>query len=411
MPSERDLTLARREAARDPRVSSSGRHSRYWPLAAIALTALAAGVYLVPPYVRAASLVVRAANIGGRAEAIANAYASSVTVSPQHSVTTRYGDVAARFYRPQGTARRTVLLVPGIHSMGIDEPRLAALARDLAGTGVAVMTMALPDLTHYQITARSADIIEDAVLWMTARPELARDGRVGVIGISFAGGLAMVAAGRPSIRDHVAFVVSFGGHSDLSRVLRYLCTGEEVALPGVAVHPPHDYGVAVILYAGADRMVPPDQVQPLRDGVATFLLASQLTLVDMSQANATFAKARQMAQSLPEPSATYLKYVNDRNVSALGTALAPHLALEADPAASPEQASSPPTAPVFLIHGAEDTVIPPAESVLLARHLRERNVTVHLLLSSLITHAEVDKSAAAVETWKLIGFWASVLRQ
>ena len=52
---------------------------------------------------------------------------------------------------------------------------------------------------------------------MAAQPDLAPDGRVGIVGISFAGGLSIVAAGRPSIRDKVAFVVSFGGHGDLPR--------------------------------------------------------------------------------------------------------------------------------------------------------------------------------------------------
>ena len=104
--------------------------------------------------------------------------------------------------------------------MGITEPRLTALATDLAGSGVAVMALALPDLMGYQITARSADVIEDAVGWMAAQPEFAPDGRVGMIGISFAGGLSIVAAGRPSIRDKVAYVLSFGGHGDLERVLK-----------------------------------------------------------------------------------------------------------------------------------------------------------------------------------------------
>ena len=152
------------------------------------------------------------------------------------------------------------------------------------------MAMALPDLQHYQITARSSDVIEDAVAWMAARPDLAPDGRVGVVGISFAGGLSIVAAGRPAIRDKTAFILSFGGHGDLQRVMRYLATGRAPEVSGVRSHPPHDYGVAVILYAGADRVVPPEQVAGLRAGVETFLLASQLTLVDMDQANATFAK-------------------------------------------------------------------------------------------------------------------------
>ena len=67
---------------------------------------------------------------------------------------------------------------------------------------------------------------------MAQQPDLAPDGRVGIVGISFAGGLSIAAAGRPAIRDKVAFVVSFGGHGDLPRVMRYLATGEAPQVAG-----------------------------------------------------------------------------------------------------------------------------------------------------------------------------------
>ena len=124
------------------------------------------------PYVRAASLFVRVGNVGGPLERLADAIARDVTVLPRQRVPVRHGDVETQLYRPEGAVRRSVLLVPGVHSMGIAEPRLTALAHDLAGSGVTVMTMALPDLMAYQITARSADVIEDAVAWMAAQPEL-----------------------------------------------------------------------------------------------------------------------------------------------------------------------------------------------------------------------------------------------
>ncbi len=377
----------------------------------IALVLIGIAAYLAIPYARSASLFVRAANLGGSIETIADATARDVTILAQHAVPTRQGDVAAQWYRPSGQPRRTVLLVPGIHSMGISEPRLTALARDLAGSGTAVMTLALPDLMAYQITARSADVIEDVVGWMAVQPGVASDGRVGMVGISFAGGLSIVAAGRPSIRDKVAFVLSFGGHGDLGRVLTYLATGKAVEAPGVVTHPPHDYGVAVITYAGADRLVPREQVAGLREGIRTFLLASQLTLISTEKANATFQQAREIAKTLPEPSATYLTYVNDRNVRALGPLLAPHLELEADPAASPERAPHVPEAKVFLLHGSDDVVIPAAESVVLADYLRQRGADVRLLLSGIITHAELDRAAAVSDTWKLISFWAEVLER
>ena len=114
---------------------------------------------------------------------------------------------------------------------------------------------------------------------------------------------------------------------------------------------------------------------------------------------------------LPEPSARYLTYVNDRNTKALGAVLAPKLdALESDtPSLSPERTHELPTAPVFLMHGAEDTVIPAVESVMLSRHLAGK-ANVRLLLTQVVTHAQANKAATAAETWKLVSFWADVLR-
>jgi pimeloyl-ACP methyl ester carboxylesterase len=383
-------------------------------IALIALLLLGGLVYISLPYLRATALLVRVAKMQGTAATFASAFSYPVTKDPPHSVPTRQGDVPAQFYHPSKNARgRTLLLIPGIHSMGINEPRLAALAHDLSAGGYLVMTMALPDLMAYSITTKSPDVIEDTVAWMAKQPALAADGKVGIVGISFAGGLATSAAGRPSIKDHVAFVLSFGGHGDMPRVMKYLATGQELPAPGAVTHPPHDYGVAVILYRLAEYgVVPADQVIQLREGVRTFLLASQLTLVNMDQANATFEKARDMATTMPEPSRTYMTYVNDRAVSKLGPVLVPFLQqLGADdPGLSPQRAA-PPTAPVFLLHGDEDTVIPPAESVILGETLRQKGANVRVLLSHIITHAELDRAGDTYEAWKLVAFWADLLNR
>ena len=383
-------------------------------IALLALVLLGGLVYISLPYMRATALLVRVSKMQGTAGSFASAFSYPVTKAAPHTVPTRQGPVPAQFYHPSTNARgRTLLLIPGIHSMGINEPRLAALAHDLAEGGYLVMTMALPDLMAYSITTKSPDVIEDTVAWMAKQPELAGDGKVGIVGISFAGGLSTSAAGRPSIKDHVAFVLSFGGHGDMPRVMKYLATGEELPAPGAVTHPPHDYGVAVILYRLAEYgVVPADQVATLREGVRTFLLASQLTLVSMDQANATFQKARDMATTMPEPSRTYMNYVNDRAVSKLGPVLVPFLQQlgSDDPGLSPQRAT-PPTAPVFLLHGDEDTVIPPAESVILGETLRSKGANVRVLLSHIITHAELDKAGDTYEAWKLIAFWADLLNR
>ena len=113
----------------------------------------------------------------------------------------RGGAFRARAYQPvHSRGTRAILLVPGVHAAGIDEPRLVGFARDLTGMGHPVLTVELPDLTHYEITSRTTDMIEDAAAWMISRPSTrGPDGRIGMMGISFGGGLSLVAAGRPSI--------------------------------------------------------------------------------------------------------------------------------------------------------------------------------------------------------------------
>jgi dienelactone hydrolase len=386
-------------------------------VAAVLVLAIAAIVW-GPAYARGLSLVVRAADLDGWLKAAADAEARAWTADAATTIPTRHGAIPARLYRPAGTIRRAAVLTPGVHAMGIDEPRLKGLAGDLAASGVAILTIAIPDLVRYRFTPAAVDQIEDAAAWLAAQSELAPDGRVGLMGISFAGGLSVVAAGRPAVRDRVAYVFSFGGHGDLARVLRYLCTGLEPPgpdqAPGAPPHfrAPHDYGVAVILLGLADRIVPADQVDALRRGLVTFLTASQLTLVDMARAQATFRESQAIAAALPEPSGTLMRHVNERNTRALGAELLPVLerigAEEYPPSMSAEH-SPPPAAPVYLLHGSDDTVIPAVETRLLARHLEAQGVTVHALLSGLITHAEVDRSAAAAETWRLVGFWTSLL--
>jgi hypothetical protein len=380
---------------------------------AVVIVVLLIGVYVASPYARAASLIVRAAGIGGPAQTIASLQDRRVTRQSKHVVPTRHGDVPSQFYMPDGATGQTVLVMPGFNSNGIDEPRLAALAEDIAASGFVVMALALPDLQQFRLSPDATDVIEDAVAWMAKQPKLAPDGRVGIIAVSFSGGLSIVAAGRDRIRDHVSFIVSLGGHGDLRRVMRYLATGVAPRVEGLESHPPHDYGVAVILNSLADRgLVPTSQVVPLRNATETYLRASQATVISDAVAAPIFEQAKKMATALPEPSRTYMQYVNDRNVKQLGAILVPYLdqAGVDDPALSPELAQ-PPKAAAFLLHGHDDNIIPAAESVLLGNYLQSKGVHTRVLLSGLITHASVSSNATAMDAWKLISFWAGVLKQ
>jgi acetyl esterase/lipase len=132
-------------------------------------------------------------------------------------------------------------------------------------------------------------------------------------------------------------------------------------------------------------------------------------MVDKAKAAAEFARAKALEAGLDEPARTYMNYVNTRDVTHLGPVLLPHVAdLGGDPALSPTRSPFP-RGPVYLLHGTEDNVVPAVESTLLARDLAARGVPVHVLLTPLITHAEVDRGSTIASVWRLIHFWSKML--
>jgi len=173
---------------------------------------------------------------------------------------------------------------------------------------------------------------------------------------------------------------------------------------------PHDYGAVVALLNLADKVVPSRQVAGFEGAITEFLRASSIDRLAPAKAVEVFAHARQLGEALSEPARTLMGYVSDREVGNLGKSLTPLLAgLDLPPGLSPEH-SPPATAPVFLLHGADDSVVPASEMVSLARRLGA-TTRVRAFASRLITHAEANRGAALAEMWSLSGFWQELLAQ
>lgn len=399
--------------------------------ATLVLAVLATTIVVARPYVRGLSFVVRAANVQGIVRRFADYDATSVA-ERELQIPIASATIPGRAYVPQRSAPRAVLLVPGLHPSGIEEVRFVELARQLAASGVTVVAADIPELKQFAIGPAVTDVIEQATAWLAAQSEFAPDGRVGLVGSSFSGGLALVAAGRPTLRDRVAFVASLGGHDDLARVFKYLCTGVEGPPPesaspltglmqrrdaaktaGTAASvatgwapPPNENGVAIVLLAMAERMVPAAQVDPLRDGVRRFLQAS----ADGEGREEEITTLRALGKAMREPSATLFRYLLDHDIVHLGARLVPNISAVANaPALSPAR-SAKTAAPVFLLHGTGDDVIPAVEALHLAATLRGTTAP-RMLLSRGISRDGFDQSLTNRELASLGSFWADVLKQ
>jgi len=386
------------------------KSNRRWLRVAAAVLIAGTGLaWLAGPYISALALII---DVSGREVAWRRWIPARVLPvdTEDLAVPTRHGPVQGRLYRPRGgpgASTRTMLVVPGLHAAGVEEPRLDRLSTRLAGEGITVLSLPLPDLRQFLVTPRSTDVIEDAARWLAGQPAITPTGRIGLIGISFGGGLTLVAAGRPSLAGRLDMVVSFGGHGDLPRVLRYLCTG---LLPDGTRQPAHDYGTAIFLIAALPHLVPAAQVAPLDRAIRVFLDASMVDVAEPARGASLFREARDLGLALPEPARSIMADVSARDATRLGPRL---LALTEQvgghPALSPER--SPATqARVFLIHGATDTVIPQTETPSVAAFLeRSGAAQVEWMLSPSISHADAAEAVTPVDVWNLLRFWVRLL--
>ncbi len=155
---------------------------------------------------------------------------------------TEAGVVRGRLYLPQRHQNAPGLVVlHGVHHLGMDEPRLVRFATAMASCGLRVLTPELPGIKDYHVDRSSVQVIGESARWFaekTGEP-------VGVLGLSFSGGLALVAANDPVYRKDFKFVFAVGSQDEMGHVANYYLTGQEVRPDGTIERlKPHEYGAA-----------------------------------------------------------------------------------------------------------------------------------------------------------------------
>src|SRR6478672_5423574 len=221
----------------------------------------------VGPHLRSLSLMLRFSN--PQAHGVATHFASHPFTEEDGVAQTPHGPVRYRLYAPQDVkSPGGIVLLHGVHHLGIEDPRMWNLARALAGAGVLVMTPELQDLADYRVTARTIDVIGDSATALSTRMRR----RVGVMGLSFAGGLALLAADRKEFSDNIGFVVAIGAHDDMTRVARFFAANVITSPDGVEIPlQAHEYGALVLAYSHLEDFFSSADIPTAREALRQWL--------------------------------------------------------------------------------------------------------------------------------------------
>jgi pimeloyl-ACP methyl ester carboxylesterase len=309
--------------------------------------------------------------------------------------------IAAILYTPSGSADAPgMVIVSGLDPGGIEG--LSPFARLEASTGLRVLTPDIPKLDSFDIRGvdKSAVLkIGESARWLdrkTGEP-------VSIMGISFGGGLSIVAAARKEYAHSIKAVFDIGGFDDLSRVAQFYFTGKEIGPDGQNT-----------------------RVQP-KPWVSNFLEYTDLMATGSRQEISDLApilKARIVAQQHhPKGKAQWISNriagLNPDERRELETFLHPHPARIGkllDKMAPEMQAASPRghlrnlTADVYVLHGLDDNVIPSEEALWLQKDLPPGRLK-QLLISPLVSHVNIAGNATSwKDKWSLVYFMYKVHR-
>jgi pimeloyl-ACP methyl ester carboxylesterase len=347
-------------------------------------------------HLRSMSVLLRLSN--ANAQGLATSFAGHVFVEQDGTAETQHGTLKYRLYLPQGVEHAGgIILLHGIHRAGIEEPRLINFARTMAGAGVEVMTPELQDLADYRVTPKTEDAIGDAAVVLGNKMGLPR---VGVLGLSFAGGLALLAANKPEYADRIGFVAAVGAHDDMTRVAHFFAANMIEKPDGSAVAlKAHEYGVLVLAYSHIEDFFDPRDVPAAREALRQWLWEQ-------------FDDSTQTAQGMSPAGRQELdRILHHRDL--LQPALFKEIERHTDEmeAVSPHGHVAGLHVPVYLLHGTTDSVIPSSETMWLAKDVPPQDLRVVLISPAMnMIHVEGEHSVSLSERMALVDFMAQVLR-
>lgn len=323
-------------------------------------------------------------------------------VEQQTTLALPHRALRARIYTPRDrdgrdATRSHAMVLHGVHPDAIDEPRLQAFAKALAGIGVQTYTPELTELAEQRVLPSTIDDIgacAQAIAALTRK-------KPGALGISFAGGLLLLAATAEPGASSLGYIVTVGAHHDLRRVLRYYAHAKVSGPDGEpALVRAHPYGAKVMVTAHAELYFALEDTDAGRSALSAWL-------------DGRYKEARALASTLSASGRDRFDVAIDAGRQAELDARLLELAYAKDAellAISPARGLGAVRVPTFLVHGEGDPIVPSLETAWLAREVPKEALRA-ALITPVLRHAEASGPPTLRDQLALVRFVAGFLAQ
>jgi acetyl esterase/lipase len=307
----------------------------------------------------------------------------------------------AELWLPAGASHErkagAMLLVFGVNNVGRNHPAIIRVAEGLARSGVAVLVPDSRSMLEGRLRADDLDKVIAAFQLLATRPEV-DSARVGMVGFSVGGSLALIAAADARIASRVAWVNAFGAYADAESYLASVAahaylgpSGEIVAWQPTVLA--REVFLRLLLDAIADssdrallrqrygKEIASDARVSSDSGLRRRLASEGGRAVYDLLTAGTLGEARRAIASLPAATRAFIRAISPiEHLDGLRTR-------------------------VYLMHEIADHHVPFVESRALATAIRDRGRLATHTEFRLFDHVQPDRLdviAAAPELWKLL---------
>ncbi|MEN0062053.1 MAG: alpha/beta hydrolase [Myxococcota bacterium] len=306
------------------------------------------------------------------------------------------GPIEADAYRPSGTPWGSVILLHGLALRGHRDPRLVRLGWALADCGIIAIAPRIPSMAELRLHPLAWPTIAHSLRAVAREPSLRGPGGVGIFAPSYAGGQALLAAVQPDIHNDISALMLVGAYADGRALLRHVMAATDA----------DPYGRLILVRHALEA------TGDLSPGLAQ---AIDGQLVDLGL-EPDPPKLPTALEQMPEDERTRFLELRD-DVQARRAFAEEVLARhgEAIDTLSVTDALQTIEAPVAMLHGSNDPVIPSSESTFMYEALRRQGKATRLCITRLLDHGNVTaKGRSLLDLPKLMstfGFWFSGLRR
>ena len=307
-------------------------------------------------------------------------------------------DVPLRIYNPIKSKGQSVILFPGASPYAEEHPTINKLAFALSQTGCRVFLPRIPPLKELEISENNINWVAHCYSELFKHPSIQKENLL-VVGISYGGGLLLKASldKRISNTPPKLYLV-YGTYYSIETAFKFLMSGEIYFKNSIRKITPNPWG-SVVLFYNYLLSVDNNNNNRFLTKILKLRIEDKFELVD------------EMIDTLPNEEKEFIRDILDANMSErvlrysqiiLNNNREKFLSL------SPKYWCKKIKDKVYILHGANDSMVPFTESTSLAKDLPNSE----LLISYLYEHKEISTNKGVCskikEVFKLIHFFAQL---